>query len=145
MIAAVGGNLGSGAGWFAFSTALSRLALRGQADLSLASDQLVGQLQGFRQVAVLMADHPDLVALTKGQGDVGKIDDLLLATADKTGSYHIMLASGQGQVLASSRPKETVILTAGRITSVPCAAHLAHRITARQIPTSAFFPSRPRS
>ena len=100
-----------GAGWFAFSTALSRLALRGQADLSLASDRLVGQLQRFRQVAVLMADHPDLVALTKGQGEVGKIDDLLLAIADKTGSYHIMLASGQGEVLASSRPKETVTLT----------------------------------
>ena len=92
----------STAGRFAYSAALSQLSDRGRADLSLASDRLVGQLQRFRQVAVLLADHPQLVALTKGQGDVGEISQLLLATADKTGAVNIMLASGQGQVLASS-------------------------------------------
>jgi len=96
------GIAASAAAWFAYSSALSQLSQRGRADLSLASDRLVSQLQRFRQVAVLLADHPQLVALTKGQGDVGEISQLLLATADKTGAANIMLASGQGQVLASS-------------------------------------------
>ncbi len=92
-----------GAGWLAWRTALTQLAARGQADLSLASDRLVGQLQRFRQVAVIMADHPDLVALAKGQGDGGKASGLLLATADKIGAVDLLLAGRDGTVLASSQ------------------------------------------
>ncbi len=109
-LALVAGVAG-GAGWLAYSAALTQLAARGQADLSLASDRLVGQLQRFRQVAVLMADHPELVALAKGQGDAVQAMGLLLATADKTGAVEILLASGDGQVLASSMAHANAPLT----------------------------------
>ena len=109
-LALVAGVAG-GAGWFAYSSALTQLASRGQADLSLASDRLVGQLQRFRQVAVLMADHPELVALAKGQGDAPQAMQLLLATADKTGAVEILLASKDGLVLASSMPQVSALLT----------------------------------
>ncbi|AXX99702.1 sensor histidine kinase [Profundibacter amoris] len=92
-----------GAGWFAWRAALEQLAARGQADLSLASDRLVGQLQRFRQVAVIMADHPDLVALAKGQGGSDRASGLLLATADKIGAVDLLLAGLDGAVLASSQ------------------------------------------
>jgi len=104
-------GIAGGAGWFAYSAALTQLASRGRADLSLASDRLVGQLQRFRQVAVLMADHPALVALAKGQGDRKQAMGLLLATADKTGAVEILLASGKGTVLASSAEKSVVSLS----------------------------------
>ena len=97
-------GIAAGAGWLAYRSALNQLALRGQSDLSLASDRLVGQLQRFRQVAVLMADHPQLVALTMGQGDLAQASALLLATADKTGAEEILLASADGKALASSGP-----------------------------------------
>lgn len=98
-------GVAGGAAWFAYSAALTQLAARGQADLSLASDRLVGQLQRFRQVAVLMADHPQLVALAKGQGDAATAADVLLQAADKTGAVEILLASKNGMVLASSTPQ----------------------------------------
>jgi len=94
-------GIAGGAGWFAYRSALNQLAERGQADLSLASDRLVGQLQRFRQVAVIMADHPELVALAKG-ADGAKAADLLLATADKTGAVELLLAGRDGRVLATS-------------------------------------------
>jgi len=98
-------GLAGGAGWLAYSAALTQLAARGQADLSLASDRLVGQLQRFRQVAVLMADHPQLVSLAKGLGDALQASDVLLQAADKTGAIEILLASTNGMVLASSMPQ----------------------------------------
>lgn len=105
-------GLAGGAGWFAYSAALTQLAARGQADLSLASDRLVGQLERFRQVAVLMADHPQLVALAKGQGAATQASDVLLTAADKTGAVEILLASKNGKVLASSTP-QTITPLAG--------------------------------
>lgn len=105
-------GLAGGAGWFAYSAALTQLAARGQADLSLASDRLVGQLQRFRQVAVLMADHPQLVSLAKGQGDPSQASEVLLTAADKTGAIEILLASTNGMVLASSTP-QTITPLAG--------------------------------
>ena len=102
-----------GAGWFAYTAALTQLAARGQADLSLASDRLVGQLERFRQVAVLMADHPQLVALAKGLGEPSQASSVLLTAADKTGAVEILLASKNGKVLASSTP-QTITPLAGQ-------------------------------
>lgn len=103
------------AGWVAYSAALTQLASRGQGDLSLASDRLVAQLQRFRQVAVLMADHPALVGLattqTVGQDAGDDVAALLLATADKTGAFEILLAGRGGEILASSNPNTTAVLT----------------------------------
>ncbi|PIE16981.1 MAG: C4-dicarboxylate ABC transporter [Rhodobacterales bacterium] len=106
-------SMAAGVGWFGYTSALVQLAARGQADLSLASDRLVGQLQRFRQVAVMMADHPQLRAFVKGQGERAAIEHLLLSRADKTGSAAIMLASNQGRVLAAAPVEMAGDLAAG--------------------------------
>lgn len=92
----------SGVWWLGFTSSLAPLADRGRADLSLAADRLVGQLQRFRQVAVLLADHPTLMPLADGAGDVTAAEKLLLETADKTGTLEIVFVDNEGLVLASS-------------------------------------------
>jgi two-component system, NtrC family, C4-dicarboxylate transport sensor histidine kinase DctB len=89
--------------WFALRDSLSRLAERGQADLALAGDRLTGQLQRYREMTVLMADHPVVIALTldpRADGEAGNV--LLRRTADMTGSDELMLLSAAGRVIASS-------------------------------------------
>jgi two-component system C4-dicarboxylate transport sensor histidine kinase DctB len=87
--------------WFAFTAALVPLSERGQANLSLASDRLLGELQRFRQVGVLLADHPALIALVEGENSPDAFR-LLRETADKTGSLEILLANRDGEILTSS-------------------------------------------
>lgn len=91
-----------GVWWYAFTEALDRLAAQGRADLSLASDRLVGELQQYRELAILMADHPTLAALLRGEVDRAAADTLLLRTADKTGPLDIHVSDTQGRVVASS-------------------------------------------
>lgn len=92
-----------GVWWFAYGAALDQLADRGRSDLSLASDRLVQQLSQYRELAVLLSDHPTLVPLARGEGgSEAEAAALLLRTADKTGSLEIFLASASGKVLASS-------------------------------------------
>ena len=51
----------SGGVWrYAYLQGLDQLRARGQADLSLVSDRLVGQLQRYRDLAVFLADHPQV-------------------------------------------------------------------------------------
>jgi len=89
--------------WFALRESLSRLAERGQADLALAGDRLTGQLQRFREMTVLMGDHPEVIALTLDPGaDRVAGNSLLRRTADLTGSDELMLLSAKGRVIASS-------------------------------------------
>lgn len=92
--------------WFAFTAALTPLAERGRADLSLASDRLVAELQRFRQVGVLLADHPALLSLAKGGIDPDAFL-VLREVADKTGPLEIFLVGSDGEVLASSEGVET--------------------------------------
>jgi len=91
--------------WWAYGTALDRLAERADTELSLASDRLVGQLLRFRQLAVVMADHPGLIALLTEHSDqfAQTANQLLEKTADKTGSYEIFVVSSIGHKVASSR------------------------------------------
>ncbi len=91
--------------WWAYGTALDRLSVRGQTELSLASDRLLGQLQRFRQLAVVLSDHPALISvLSQGGARVAAgADSLLLKVADKTGSYEIFVLSASGRKVASSR------------------------------------------
>ena len=97
--------LSAAVGWWAYGTALDRLAERAETELSLASDRLVGQLQRFRQLSVVMADHPGLIALlTEDSDQFGQnANRLLEKTADKTGSYEIFVVSSTGHKIASSR------------------------------------------
>lgn len=99
------GALSSGIWWWALGTALDRLEEQGKSELSLASDRLLGQLQRFRQLAVVLADHPSFTALLRADSDqfVEAAEQFLLETADKTGSYEIFVLSAAGRMVASSR------------------------------------------
>ena len=89
--------------WLALRDSLSRLAERGQADLALSGDRLTGQLQRFREMAVLMSDHPEVTALAyHPDADPGRATALLRRTADVTGSNELLLLSATGRVIASS-------------------------------------------
>jgi two-component system C4-dicarboxylate transport sensor histidine kinase DctB len=91
--------------WFALGAALTQLSERGQADLQLASDRLVSELQSYRELAVLLADHPTLVPLVTGDnGDMEGAERMLLRAADMTGALEIMLLDRAGNVVAQSNP-----------------------------------------
>ncbi len=98
----------TGIGWWGYQKALNSLAKRGQTELSLAVDGLQGHIQKFRQLSVVMADHPALIDLVTdgGTGIRAKTESLLLETADKTGSQEIFVLSADGRLLASSNPSE---------------------------------------
>lgn len=100
---AVMAGVTGGVWWRALTDALSRLEERGQADLALAGDRLLGQLQRYREMTVLMADHPEVLALALDPGGAsGPVDALLQRTADMTRSDELMLTDRTGRVLAAS-------------------------------------------
>jgi two-component system C4-dicarboxylate transport sensor histidine kinase DctB len=63
-------------------------------------------LQRFRELAVLMADHPTLTALVDGKVPVPEAEVLLRQVADKTGSLDILLVDATGQELARAADEE---------------------------------------
>ncbi len=93
--------LAAGVHAWGFRAALSELSRRGASDLALASDRLTGELQRFRELAVLLAEHPVLPPRLEG-ADGGEAQRLLRRTADKTGSLDIALVDVTGRELASA-------------------------------------------
>ncbi|SLN11440.1 ATP-binding protein [Pseudooctadecabacter jejudonensis] len=93
-------GLSAGIGWVGYMSALDQLEQRGRSDLALASDRLTGELQRYRELAVLMADHPTVAATVQGRG--AGAQDLLRQTADKTGSLDIIVVSAAGGEVASA-------------------------------------------
>lgn len=87
---------------FGYGQALDQLARRGEADLALAADRLTAQLQRYQELAVLLSEHPYLVALSWGQGDVGTAKALLLEAADKTAALDLVYAAADGRVITSA-------------------------------------------
>lgn len=87
---------------YGYFQALDQLARQGQSDLALASDRLTGQLQRYRELAVLVADHPRVSAALAGE-DVSQAEALFLEIADKTAAQDIRLTNAQGLVLAAAR------------------------------------------
>ncbi len=81
--------------------AVDQVAARGAADLALASDRLVTQLTRYRETAVLMAEHPVLMALPRG-GDRTAAEALLLEMVDKTSALTAYFAAPDGRVLAAA-------------------------------------------
>ena len=85
---------------------VERLAARGEADLTLASDRLESQLRRYRELAVLMAEHPVLTELRNGGETV--VDTtapavaLLQEAADKTGAMGLVAVDAEGRVLAQA-------------------------------------------
>jgi two-component system C4-dicarboxylate transport sensor histidine kinase DctB len=87
---------------YGYVQALGQLSRQGETDLALASDRLVGQLQRYRELAVLTADRPALVSAVQ-KGSDGATRAFLLEMADKTTAQDIMLVDKAGMVLASAR------------------------------------------
>jgi two-component system C4-dicarboxylate transport sensor histidine kinase DctB len=83
----------------AYISALDQLARRGQADLALAADGLTSQLERYRELAVLLADHPDLRPAVEA-GQPVNAEALLLDVADKTGSLDIAVLDATGREVA---------------------------------------------
>ncbi|MEM8655993.1 MAG: ATP-binding protein [Pseudomonadota bacterium] len=88
---------------YGYFQALDQLARQGQSDLALASDRLTGQLQRYRELAVLVADHPQVSAALAG-ADIDQVETLFLDIADKTAAQDIRLTDATGLILAAARP-----------------------------------------
>lgn len=87
---------------YGYLQALDQLAQQGRADLALASDRLVGQLERYRELAVLMADHPTVQEIARSE-EAARADQLFLEVADKTGALDVMFISKSGQLIAAAR------------------------------------------
>ncbi len=85
--------------------ALDQLAAQGQADLALASDRVAGQLQRYRELAVLMSDHPVLTQLSTGHEPLAA-RRLFQSVADKTSALDVMYMDIDGFVRAAARGAE---------------------------------------
>ncbi len=98
----------AGAVWrYAYLQGLDQLHARGEADLSLASDRLVGQLQRYRDLAVFLADHPLVAGVlergTPETGVTGGAAAFLQDVADKSAALDVRVVNVDGRVLASPR------------------------------------------
>ncbi|SMP30180.1 sensor histidine kinase [Shimia sagamensis] len=93
----------SGVWRYGYVQALDQLARRGEADLALAADRLTAQLQRYQELAVLMAEHPTLLALSEHQSNAQPSADLLLEVADKTAALDLIYASADGTILATAQ------------------------------------------
>lgn len=98
--AAVAG-LGWGVWLYGYARGLEQVAERAEADLALASDRLVAEVQRYRMTAVLLSDHPALGGLRVGE-PAEAADALLLETVDKTAGLTAFYADTEGRVLASA-------------------------------------------
>ena len=91
---------------YGYLQALDQVARRGEADLALASDRLVSQLQRYQMVAVIMADHPMLNRLFDENAPVeaeqSQVNDLLLGVTDKTSALTMFYIDTNGRVRAQS-------------------------------------------
>lgn len=94
--------LATGVGWLAYADRVARLAERGEADLSLAADRVTGQLFRYRELAVILAQHPDLeAALTRGTG-TETARDVVQTMADMTGAWDVSVIDPTGRIVAGS-------------------------------------------
>ncbi|RKT28103.1 two-component system C4-dicarboxylate transport sensor histidine kinase DctB [Roseovarius halotolerans] len=93
------GLLAGGIWRYGYGQALNQLEKQATSDLALASDRFTGQLRRYQELAVLMAEHPELAALRRG-GDNRAAQALLLDAADKTGALGLLYADPGGRVLA---------------------------------------------
>ena len=86
---------------YATHQGMAQLSSRADADLALASDRLVAQLQRYRDLAVVMADHPQVIRAL--QGAVAPEDSVLLrGVADRAAALDVMVIDRDGQVLVAA-------------------------------------------
>ncbi len=97
------GLLSAGVWSYGYRQALSQLSEKAEADLELAADRLSTQMQGYQELAVLMANHPVLEVLeTPAQRRAAQA--VLLDVADKTAAANMMYLDRSGRVLAAAQP-----------------------------------------
>ena len=87
---------------YGYVQGLDQLEARGQADLALAGDRLVGQLQRYRDLAVLMADHPQIKAELDGNGGTDTAA-LLQEVADKSAALDVAVLDRSGRVVLAAQ------------------------------------------
>ena len=80
-------------------------ASTGRGDLNLAADRLQSHLRRYRELAVLIANHPtlgDLIASSSDAASVSNAQDILLRAADRTGANNLAYYSSSGELLSSA-------------------------------------------
>ena len=92
--------------------ALAQVAARAETDLTQTSERLIAQLQGDRELAVMLADHPEVESLLGGFYPVlddpaqehvrQRAETLLEAMADMTGALRIAVYRADGGAAAVS-------------------------------------------
>lgn len=97
---AVSGLFTGGVWWFGYTSATLQEAEQGVSDLALASDRLTGQLQRYREMAVFLADHPQVDASLGGV--TGRTEEMLLSMMDRTGSLGIAVIGRDGREVAAA-------------------------------------------
>lgn len=98
-LAAVAGFV-AGVWWYGYGAALVQLDRRAQSDLALAADGLLSELERFRELAVLTADHPVVADGLAGRAQAVQVATILQEIADKTGARDIALVDAAGVPLA---------------------------------------------
>ncbi|MDA5557928.1 sensor histidine kinase [Shimia sp. MMG029] len=90
---------------YGYGQALDQLARRGEADLALGADSLTAQLKRYQELAVLMAEHPSLLALSQNPAATSaeRGHPLLLEAADKTAALDLIYARADGTILATAQ------------------------------------------
>lgn len=97
------GGLTAGVWRYGYLQALGQLEQRGEADLALASDRLVRQLQLYQALAVMTADRPALMGLDDPVRRA-LAEALLRQVADKSGALDLIYADAAGHVVVAANP-----------------------------------------
>ena len=89
---------------WSYSEALDQLEVRGQGNLSLASDRLVSQFERYRQLPVVLSDNPVLrdAVVRDPKESFQDINIFLEHAADVTGALDILLLDRSGTTLAAA-------------------------------------------
>ncbi len=86
----------------AYREALAQLERTGTVQLEQATDRLLGQLERFRQLPGLLADHPLVIRALDPANTPAKTNAFLLRNADLTGASDIYILDKNGTTIASS-------------------------------------------
>ena len=94
-------------GWLGFRAGVDQVAERGNADLRSAAERLTGQLARFRQIAVMLADHPEILQLAQSGENADTAIQVMRRTADHTGAMQIALLDRDARVLGAASENST--------------------------------------
>ncbi len=90
----------AGVGRYAYLQALAQTEKQAAGDLTLATDRFTGELRRFRELAVLLADHPVLAQLPTDPALRASANATLQAAADRSGAMALFYTDTSGRILA---------------------------------------------